>query len=124
MNVTPASARRWVLISVFGLLAIAAYRGKLSTTDVSFTKRLWGTGVLAIMLGLVADVAPQIAGPFAVLVLVGSFTNGGDQAIQNLLGKVSGSGGLAGAEATVAAQAHSTPPGVQVPAPKSPGTNP
>lgn len=90
MNVTTTQARKYVLISVLGLIAIAAYKGNLKDSQVSFSKRLWGTGVLAIMLGLAADVAPTVAGPFAVLVLVGSFTSGGDKAIQNLLGKVSG----------------------------------
>ena len=87
---SPQQAQRYVLISVFGLLVISAYRGKLSTKDVSFQKRLWGVGVLAVMLGLIADVAPQIAGPFAILVLVGDITNGGDKALHNFLGKVGG----------------------------------
>jgi hypothetical protein len=96
VNQSPQQAQRYVLISVFGLLVIAAYRGKLSTADVSFTKRLWGTGVLAVMLGLIADVAPQIAGPFALLILAGSVTHGGDKALQNFLGKIGSSGGGGG----------------------------
>lgn len=91
MNTTSAQAQRYVLISVIGLLVIAAYRGKLDTAQLPFAKRLWGTGVLAIILGLVADVAPQIAGPFSILILVGSVTNGGDKALHNFLGKASGS---------------------------------
>jgi ABC-type Co2+ transport system permease subunit len=87
--VTSNQAQRYVLISVFGLLIVAAYRGKLSDNKESFSKRLWGTGVLAIMLGLVADVAPQIAGPFAALILLGSLTTGGDKALNNFLGKAS-----------------------------------
>ena len=119
MNVTTTQARRYVLISVFGLLAIAAYKGNLADSQVSFSKRLWGTGVLAIMLGLAADVAPQIAGPFAVLVLVGSFTSGGDKAIQNLLGKVSGTGTTASENVkTPAATAKTTTTA------KTPQTNP
>ena len=97
MTRDPATARRYVLFAVFGLLAINAYRGQLSSADVSFSKRLWGTGVLAIMLGFAADVAPTVAGPFALLVLVGSLTNGGDKAIQNALGKLSGSAASAAA---------------------------
>jgi hypothetical protein len=75
---------------VFGLLIIAAYRGKLSDSQESVWKRLWGTGVLAIMLGIVADIAPQVAGPFSLLILVGSVTNGGDKALHNFLDRVSG----------------------------------
>jgi len=88
VNTSPAQAQRYVLISVLGLLVIAAYRGKLSDDRESFSKRLWGTGVLAVMLGLVADVAPQVAGPFAILVLAGSVTSGGDKALGNFLGKL------------------------------------
>ena len=124
MNVTTTQARKYVLISVFGLVAIAAYKGNLADSQVSFSKRLWGTGVLAIMLGLAADVAPSIAGPFAVLVLVGSFTSGGDKAIQNILGKVSGSGpsvvggGAEPARTTLRDTKH------QVHTPTHPGQNP
>lgn len=98
MITDPAKARRMVLVSVFGLLAIAAYRGRLtgSGADVPFAKRVWGVGVVAIILGITADFAPQIAGPFAVLMVVGSLTKGGDQAIQNFLGKASGGGNTTG----------------------------
>lgn len=92
---SPAQAQRLVLISVFALLGIATYRGKLSDAKVTATKRLWGTGVLAIMLGLAADVAPQVAGPFAVLIVVGSLTSGGDKALTNFLGKISGGSNVA-----------------------------
>ncbi len=85
-----ASARRTVLISIVALLALNTYKGRLSTQDVTTTKRLWGTGVVGIMLSLLADVAPNVAGPFAALVVLGSLTNGGDKALQNLLGKASG----------------------------------
>ena len=120
MNVTTTQARKYVLLSVFGLLAIAAYKGNLADSQVSFSKRLWGTGVLAIMLGLAADVAPQIAGPFAVLVLVGSFTNGGDKAIQNALGKIGGTGTTAAASTSTTKEK----PTATTPQAKSPQTNP
>ena len=84
------TARRYVLLSIFGLLAISAYRGKLTSNQggIGFAKRIWGVGWLAIMLGVAADVAPTIAGPMALLILLGSFTSGGDKAIQNMLGKL------------------------------------
>jgi hypothetical protein len=81
------TARRYVLVSMVGLLGLAAYKGKL---DQSLAKRLWGVGVLGMMLTLAADVAPSVAGPFALLILVGYATSSGDKAIQNFLGKVSG----------------------------------
>lgn len=90
MDVSTGTARRWVLVSVTGMLIINAYRGKLGNEPIA--KRLWGTGVLAIMLGFAADTVPQIAGPFAILLLVGTLTSSGDQAIQTILSKASGSG--------------------------------
>ena len=79
------TARKMVLVSVLGLLIVATYKGK--SGKVATSTRLWGTGWLAIMLGITADFAPGIAGPFALLILAGSLTNGGDQAFTNLLGK-------------------------------------
>ena len=92
MNTSPQQAQRLVVISVLGLLIVAAYRGNLSDSQESIWKRLWGTGVLAIMLGIIADIAPQIAGPFALLILAGSVTGGGDKALHNFLGKLTGGG--------------------------------
>lgn len=87
----PTQARRLVLISLVGLLGMAAYRGNLSG-DRGLSYRLWGVGMLGTMLSVAADFVPQVAGPFALLVLLGYATSGGDKAIENVLGKVSGSG--------------------------------
>lgn len=89
---TPVQARKLVLVSMFLLGVIAIYRSKQGSE--STFRRLWGLGVIGVVLSVAADFIPQIAGPFAGLVLLGSLTNGGDQAIQNLLGSV-GSGRLA-----------------------------
>lgn len=83
-------ARRVVLVCVMGLLIVATYKGKSGKVPTS--TRLWGTGWLAIMLGIAADFAPSVAGPFALLILAGSLTSGGDQAFTNLLGRA-GAGG-------------------------------
>lgn len=117
----PVTSRRLVLVSLLGLLALATYRGNLSG-DQGLSKRLWGVGMLGLMLSAAADFAPQLAGPFALLVLLGYATSGGEKAITNLLGKVSG-GGSAGGTA-ITEQVRSTPPGTQVPTPTRPGTNP
>jgi len=124
VNVSQTQARRLVLVSLVGLLGLAAYRGNLSG-DVGLAKRLWGVGALGIMLTLGADLAPALAGPFALLVLIGYATSGGDTAIQNFLGKVSGSApGSGGAGPGVTVTPANTPPGSQAPAPAQPGTNP
>jgi hypothetical protein len=113
----PTSSRKLVLASLLGLLALATYRGNLGG-DQGIAKRLWGVGVLGLILSVLADFAPQVAGPLAFLVLAGYATNPGDKAIQNLLGKISGAGG------GVPVQVTNTPPGTQAPAPVKPGTNP
>ena len=88
MNMTSVQAKKVVLISVLLLGAIGAYRGQQGESRESVARRLWGVGVLWVMLGLLADVAPQLAGPFALLAVLGSLTAQGDQAIQRLLGNL------------------------------------
>ncbi len=86
---SPTSARKMVLVAMLGLTVINFYRSKTPESDVNLFRRLGGTGVLGLMLSVLADFAPTVAGPFALLVLLGSLTHGGDQAIQNALGKIS-----------------------------------
>lgn len=81
------SSKRLVLISALAMTVISVYRANQGETQVY--KRLWGTGVLWLVLSFAADIAPQIAGPFSVLVVLGMLTNGGDKAIQNLLSSTS-----------------------------------
>lgn len=88
---SPQASKQTVLVSMVALIAIAAYRDKGSPSY----KRVWGVGVLGVMLSIMSDFAPAIAGPFAVLTVLGSLTNGGTQAIDNLLGGVSGQVGKA-----------------------------
>ena len=90
----PATARKLVLLSVMGLLVIATYKGK---GKVATSTRLWGTGWLAVMLGVAADVAPQVAGPFALLILAGALTGGGDKVFTDILAKAgTGTAGTGG----------------------------
>jgi hypothetical protein len=125
VNVRPDQAKKLVLVSLIGLLGLAAYRGASGQVagDVGLAKRLWGVGALGLFLTVAADVAPSLAGPFAVLVLIGYATDGGDAAIQNFLGKVSGSPAPAGHPGVNVTPAP-TPPGVKAPPPAKPGTNP
>lgn len=106
MNPSTATARRWVLLSMVGLLILAAYKDakQINSGGEGLFKRLWGVGMLGLMLSAAADFVPQIAGPFALLVLAGYATSGGDKAITNILGKVSGGGSTTGTpgETTVA----------------------
>lgn len=81
---SPAKAKQTVLVSTVALMAISLYRVK--TEEGALYKRLWGTGVVGLFLAIMADFAPSVAGPFAALIVLGSLTNGGDKALQNLLG--------------------------------------
>ena len=106
------AAKKMVLVSVLGLLIVATYKGKSGKVPTS--TRLWGTGWLAVMLGVTADFAPQVAGPFALLILAGSLTQGGDQAFINLLGRA-GAGGAPTGTTGGAPQTGHKPPGPQGP---------
>ena len=102
---SPQQAKQTVLVSMLALVAIAAFKDK----GLPPYKRVWATGVIGVILSVVADFAPQIAGPFAALVVLGSLTNGGDQAIQNLLGGATGSSSSTGK--TYTATPSATTPG-------------
>jgi hypothetical protein len=78
------------------LLGIAYYRSTRGENTGSTYKRLWGVGVVGIFLSVLADFAPSIAGPFAVLTVLGSLTNGGEKALQQILNRGSSNAPLGG----------------------------
>lgn len=88
MTPDKVQARKMVLVSAFLLAAVAVYKDRKQGTSDTF-KALWGVGVLSMLLSILADFAPTIAGPFAVLTVLGSLTAGGSSIIDKLLGTVS-----------------------------------
>jgi hypothetical protein len=78
-----------VLVSIVLLLGMGVYKSA-KPGDVGMAKRLWGVGMLGLILSFAADFVPTLAGPFALLIVMGYATDGGDKAIGNVLGKVSG----------------------------------
>lgn len=80
-----------MLVSALALVFIALYRDRTAPEGVDLFKRVWGVGVLAVLLGVAADFAPTVAGPFALLVVLGAMTQGGDRAFVNALGNLGGS---------------------------------
>lgn len=81
-----ALARRLVLVSIGWMAGVALYDSRARGSGNTF-KRMWGVGVIGLMLSLAADVAPQIAGPFAALTALGvTFSPNGEQALLNFLG--------------------------------------
>lgn len=83
-------ARKIVLASIFVLAAVSVYKDRKGPNagQQGTGRVLWGVGVVGIFLSLLADVLPQIAGPFAALVALGSLTNGGEQVIAKALGLI------------------------------------
>ena len=64
----PATARRLVLLSLGTMFAVTTVRHVQGKQAGSTYRRLWATGALAILLSALADFAPEVAGPFALLV--------------------------------------------------------
>ena len=80
VSVDKATARKMVLVGTFLLIGINIYRSTKGTgTTVSFYRRMWGTGVVGVMLAVLADFAPQVAGPFVVVVDLAMLTKYGDE---------------------------------------------
>lgn len=80
------ASKRTVLVSSLLFALVVVYKDRTRGGGDTF-RALWGAGVVGFVLSLVADFAPTIAGPFAVLVLLGSLTNGGGNLIETALGR-------------------------------------
>jgi len=87
MNVDKVQARKMVLVSAFALAAIAVYKDRKQGASDTF-HALWGVGILALLLSVLADFAPTIAGPFAALTVLGSAASqqGGASIIDKVFG--------------------------------------
>lgn len=64
-----AQASRIVVIAAFIEAAFVLARAKQGQNRESTVKSLWAIALLTLGLSMAADFAPQVAGPFAVLVL-------------------------------------------------------
>lgn len=84
-------ARKMVLASLAVVAFVSLYRdhkGTAAAGQQGTFRVLWGVAVVGMFLSLLADFLPTIAGPFAILVALGSFTHGGDAALAKVLGKI------------------------------------
>ena len=81
-------ARKMVLVSALLLAVIAVYKDRKQGAGDTF-HALWGVGVLALLLSILADFAPTIAGPFAALTVLGSAASqsGGASIIDKVFGR-------------------------------------
>lgn len=87
MTPDKVQARKMVLVSAFLLAGIALYRDHQAGSHDTF-RALWGVGVVSLLLSLLADFAPTVAGPFAVLTVLGSLTTGGTSILDKILGTI------------------------------------
>ena len=90
MTPDKVQARKMVLVSAFLLAGIAVYKDRKQGSGDTF-RALWGVGVVSLLLSILADFAPTVAGPFAALTVLGSLTAGGSSLIDRMLGTVSAS---------------------------------
>lgn len=88
MSPDKVQARKMVLASLFVLALVTIYKDRQSSNPQGTYRTFWGVGVVGIFLSLLADFLPQIAGPFAGLIALGSLTNGGEQVLQRALGVI------------------------------------
>lgn len=78
------TARRLVLVSV--LVMVGAILARTAKGEVGKTfPRMWSLSVIAIILAVVADFAPQIAGPLALLVALSYLSHGGQKALAKVV---------------------------------------
>lgn len=85
MSPDKIQARKMVLVSAFLMAAIAVYKDRKNGAGDTFHS-LWGVGVVSMLLSILADFAPTIAGPFGILIVLGSLTGSGSKILDNLLG--------------------------------------
>lgn len=81
MSPDKVQARKMVLVSAFLLAAIAVYKDRKGGSTADTFHALWGVGVVSMLLSILADFAPTIAGPFALLTVLGSAASGGPTSI-------------------------------------------
>lgn len=86
MSPDKVQARKMVLVSALILAGIAVYRDHKAGASDTF-HALWGVGVVSLLLSILADFAPTIAGPFAALTVLGSLASGDASIIDKLFGR-------------------------------------
>lgn len=89
MSPDKVQARKMVLVSALMLAVLAVYRDHKQGASDTF-HALWGVGVLSMLLSLLADFAPTIAGPFAALTVLGSLASGNVSIIDRVFGGAAG----------------------------------
>ena len=89
MSPDKVQARKMVLAGLLVLTLVTVYKDRRSSNAQGTFRVFWGVGVVGMFLSLLADFLPQIAGPFALLIALGSITNGGEHVLEQALGVIS-----------------------------------
>lgn len=104
---SPEASKKLVLVSVAlmgGTAVVKDLTGK--GAQGSTFKRLWALGAVGLVLSVLADFAPSIAGPFAALLGIG-YLAGAEGAITSFVSGAVGPGAAAGnTKVSAAASAH------------------
>ncbi len=82
---TPASARRWVLVS-FTLAAGTTVAARVIDGEEVRPRVIVGAVAGAVMLSLLADGAPRLAAGFATVLAITAFTTNGATVLGRLAG--------------------------------------
>lgn len=72
-----------------GVMAAATFAKHAQKGGVPY-QQVWAVGAIMVVLGLVADVAPQIAGPLAGLIALSTLTTGGLDAVTAVASRATG----------------------------------
>lgn len=102
------SARTVVVCAMLELFFVLAQARQNNRTREQTVKSLWAIGVLALGLSMASDFVPQVAGPFAILVLVALAARSRGE-----LGQVLGT--AASTPSPAASTSHPTRPGGESP---------
>jgi hypothetical protein len=83
---TPGDAKRMVIAALIVLIVVSV----LAARGVPKPRTFIAAGAVFLILGFMADFAPRIAGPAAVLVAITTVLTRGDLAFGNLQRKIGG----------------------------------
>ena len=117
MTPDKVQARKMVLVGVLVLALVTVYRDRGKQGPQGTFRTFWGVGVVGMFLSLLADFLPQIAGPFAGLIVLGSLTHGGDRILEGALGALAPAPSSPGS-----GSGSSSPPGPSAGTSSSPAT--
>lgn len=88
MTPDKVQARKMVLVGVLLLAIIGVYRDRSKETKQGTFRVIWATAVVGLFLSLLADFLPTIAGPFALLIVLGLLSKNGEKTFENILSVV------------------------------------